>query len=440
MGFRETWAVDERMRFVMAAEQREEPFAAICRRFGVSRKVGYKWLGRFQEAGVEGLFDRSRAPLNRPQAIAEEVGERCLAARRAHPTWGPLKVRAFLERQAPALDWPAASTIGLLFDREGLTVKRKLRRRSPPSSAPFAHCGAANDVWCIDFKGWFMTGDGARCEPLTLTDGHSRYLLRCQALAKCDAEHVWPVLDAAFREFGLPRRLRSDNGPPFASAGVGGLSRLSVLVVKAGVEPERIAPGKPQQNGRHERMHLTLLNDAATPPAKSLREQLDRLRAFQRVYNEERPHQALGNATPAEHYQTSPRRWDGVLREPDYPADHEVRRVRSNGEIKWRGPWRRPPAQTQTRRLWTCGQRCALPTGSTASTAATPGLFGTRIVSPMSSVRSVTYVPGCSRARRRNAGDRGGARAAGGAGGERRAEKRRRIPPAAAPASDPLGP
>ena len=337
MGFRETWAVDERMRFVMAAEQREEPFAAICRRFGVSRKVGYKWLGRFQEAGVEGLFDRSRAPFNRPQAIAEEVGERCLAARRAHPTWGPLKVRAFLERQAPALDWPAASTIGLLFDREGLTVKRKLRRRSPPSSAPFAHCGAANDVWCIDFKGWFMTGDGARCEPLTLTDGHSRYLLRCQALAKCDAEHVWPVLDAAFREFGLPRRLRSDNGPPFASAGVGGLSRLSVLVVKAGVEPERIAPGKPQQNGRHERMHLTLLNDAATPPAKSLREQLDRLRAFQRVYNEERPHQALGNATPAEHYQTSPRRWDGVLREPDYPVDHEVRRVRSNGEIKWRG-------------------------------------------------------------------------------------------------------
>ena len=344
-----------------------------------------------------------------------------------------MKVRAFLERQAPALDWPAASTIGLLFDREGLTVKRKLRRRSPPSSAPFAHCGAANDVWCIDFKGWFMTGDGARCEPLTLTDGHSRYLLRCQALAKCDAEHVWPVLDAAFREFGLPRRLRSDNGPPFASAGVGGLSRLSVLVVKAGVEPERIAPGKPQQNGRHERMHLTLLNDAATPPAKSLREQLNRLRAFQRVYNEERPHQALGNATPAEHYQTSPRRWDGVLREPDYPVDHEVRRVRSNGEIKWRGklvylncglagepiglahgrgrrlarllrpgrsrrhrPWRRPLAKTQTRRLWTCGQRCALPTGSTASTAATPGLNGTRIVSPMSSVRSVTYVPGCS--------------------------------------------
>jgi putative transposase len=343
MGFRETCAVDERMRFVMAAEKREEALAAICREFGVSRKVGYKWLARYREAGVEGLFDRSRAPLNHPQAIGEEIAERCLAVRRAHPTWGPLKVRAFLDRQAGLIPgsqsggWPAASTIGLLFDREGLTVKRKLRRKSPPSSAPFAACGAANDVWCIDFKGWFLTGDGARCEPLTLTDAMSRYLLRCQALAKCDAEHVWPVLDAAFREFGLPRRLRSDNGSPFASIGFGGLSRLSVLVVKAGVEPERIAPGKPQQNGRHERMHLTLLNDAATPPAQSLREQLDRFRAFQRIYNEERPHQALGNATPAEHYQASPRRWDGVLREPDYPVDHEVRRVRSNGEIKWRG-------------------------------------------------------------------------------------------------------
>ena len=298
MGWRETCAVDERMRFVMAAEKREEPFAAICRQFGVSRKAGYKWLARYREAGVEGLLDRSRAPLNRRQAIGEEVAERCLAVRRAHPTWGPLKARAFLERRAPSIDWPAPSTIGLLFDREGLTVKRKLRRRSPPSSAPFADCGAANDVWCIDFKGWFLTGDGARCEPLTLTDAMSRYLLRCQALARTDGEHVWAVLDAAFREFGLPLRLRSDNGSPFASIGVGGLSRLSVLVIKAGVKPERIAPGKPQQNGRHERMHLTLLKDAATPPAMSLREQLDRFRAFQRVYNEERPHQGLGNATP----------------------------------------------------------------------------------------------------------------------------------------------
>jgi transposase InsO family protein len=285
MGWTETCAVDERMRFVIAVEEQEEAFSALCRQFGVSRRTGYKWLERYQKEGVEGLRDRSRAPLHHPQTIGKEIAERCLSVRRVHPTWGPLKVRAFLERQTPAIEWPAASTIGALFDREGLTVKRKLRRRSPPSSAPFAHCDQANDVWCIDFKGWFLTGDGSRCEPLTLTDAHSRYLLRCQALSRSDTDHVWPVLDAAFREFGLPHYLRSDNGSPFASRGVGGLSKLSVKLIKAGVVPERIAPGKPQQNGRHERMHLTLLQDTASPPARNLREQLKRLRAFQHLYN-----------------------------------------------------------------------------------------------------------------------------------------------------------
>ncbi len=337
MGWKETCAVEERMRFVTAVLKREEAFAAICREYGVSRRVGYKWLSRFEESGVEGLLDRSRAPLHRPHEITDELAEQCLSVRRAHPSWGPLKVRAWLERRAPARDWPAASTIGELFNREGLTVKRKLRRRSPPSSAPFAGCAAANDVWCIDFKGWFLTGEGARCEPLTLTDAHSRYLLRCQALARTDTEHVWPVLDAAFREFGLPHYMRSDNGSPFASRGAGGLSKLSVKLIKAGVVPERIAPGKPQQNGRHERMHLTLLQDTASPPACSLRQQRKRLREFQRLYNEQRPHQALGNATPADCYQISSRRFDGTLREPEYDDDQEVRRVRHNGEIKLDG-------------------------------------------------------------------------------------------------------
>jgi len=337
MGWKETCAVEERMRFVIAVKEQEESFAMVCRQFGVSRRVGYKWLARYDEEGVEGLLDRSRAPLHHPQAIAKNIAERCLDVRRTHPTWGPLKVRAFLERQKPGIDWPAASTIGALFDREGLTVRRKLRRRSPPSSAPFARCGAANDVWCIDFKGWFLTGDGQRCEPLTLSDAHSRYLLRCQAMEHTDTAHVWPVLDAAFREFGLPHCLRSDNGSPFASRGAGGLSKLSVKLIKVGVMPERIAPGKPQQNGRHERMHLTLLQDTASPPARSLREQLERLHNFQRRYNEERPHQALGHATPADYYTPSPRRFDGILREPDYSSEHNVRRVRHSGEIKWQG-------------------------------------------------------------------------------------------------------
>ncbi len=336
MGWKETCAVEERMRFVIAAEAHEESFTALCQRFGISRRVGYKWVARYEEAGVEGLLDQSRAPLHRPQTLGDEIAERCLAVRRAHPSWGPVKVRAYLERRSPGQDWPAASTIGTLFDREGLTVKRKLRRRSPPSSAPFASCTAANDVWCIDFKGWFLTGDGARCEPLTLTDAHSRYLLRCQALPRTDADRVWPVLDAAFREFGLPHYMRSDNGSPFASRGAGGLSKLSIKLIKVGVIPERIAPGKPQQNGRHERMHLTLLDDVAKPPARTFREQLKRLQDFQHLYNEERPHQALGNATPADHYTPSSRRFDGILREPEYSEQHEVRRVRHNGDIRWR--------------------------------------------------------------------------------------------------------
>lgn len=329
-------AVDKRMRFVTGVEASDETVTALCRRFGFSRKTGYKWLERYRSEGIEGLAERSRAPREHPQAVTAAIAERCLAVRRAHPTWGPVKVRAWLERHDREVAWPAASTIGVLFDRAGLTVTRKLRRRCAPSSAPFAACGGPNEVWCIDFKGWFLTGDGTHCEPLTLSDAHSRYLLRCQALGRSDTEHVWPVLDAAFREFGLPLRLRSDNGPPFASTGAGGLSRLAVKVIKAGVRPERIAPGKPQQNGRLERLHLTLLRDTATPPARSLREQLNRLRDFQRVYNEERPHAALGNATPAEHYALSPRRWDGVLREPEYPAGQAVRRVRPNGAIRWR--------------------------------------------------------------------------------------------------------
>lgn len=286
---------------------------------------------------MAGLADRSRAPLHHPQAVAAEFAEACLDVRRAHPTWGPVKVRAWLERKRPGgAPWPAASTIGGIFEREGLTVKRKLRRRGPPGGPLFA-ADAANDVWTIDFKGWFRTGDGIRVDPLTLSDACSRYLLRCQAVERPDTAHVWPILDAAFREYGLPLRLRSDNGPPFATIGAGGLSRLAVMAIKAGVTPERIRPGKPQENGRHERLHLTLLQDTASPPAATPRAQAARFRTFQLTYNEERPHAALGNATPSEHYVASPRRWDGVLRSPEPDADATVRKVRHNGAIKWCG-------------------------------------------------------------------------------------------------------
>ena len=336
MPWRETRVMDERARFVVAVEAGEEPVAAVCRRFGISRDKGYKWLRRWQAEGAAGLADRSRAPRSHPHAVAEELLEACLALRRQHPTWGPAKVKAALERRSPGRPWPAASTIGARFDREGLTVRRKVRRRTPPGGPLFA-ADAANDVWAMDFKGWFRTGDGARIDPLTLSDASSRYLLRCQAVTRPDGEHVWPILDAAFREHGLPTRLRSDNGPPFATTGAGGLSRLSVKVIKAGVAPERITPGKPQENGRLERLHLTLLQDTASPPAATPRAQARRFRDFQVTYNEERPHAALGNATPAERYAPSPRRWDGVLRSPEPAAGEAARRVKSNGLISWHG-------------------------------------------------------------------------------------------------------
>jgi transposase InsO family protein len=347
MTWKSTDAMKERTKLVLEWERRWNEaqggnvnVAELCRMFGVSRQTGYTWINRYRASAhsLAAVEERSRRPKTSPTAITPEIEDLIVTARKRYPKWGPRKLHARLVESNPGKWVPSASVIAKVLKRRGMTTPRRRRRRAAAVgvTAPFAGCDAVNDVWCIDFKGWFLTGDGKRCEPLTLTDAHSRYLLRCQVLARTDTEHVWPVLDAAFREFGLPHHLRSDNGSPFASRGAGGLSRLSIKLIKAGVTPERIAPGKPQQNGRHERMHLTLLQDTATPPARSLREQLKRLRDFQRLYNEERPHQALGNATPADHYSPSPRRFDGILREPEYGGDHEVRRVRHNGDIRWR--------------------------------------------------------------------------------------------------------
>ena len=337
MAWRETCAMEERMKFVMDHCREEVSFAELCRWYAISRKTGYKWLERYRTSGAEGLKDLSRAPHRCPHAMTAEHAEAVLAVKRRYPRWGPRKVRAWLERHRAGRDWPAASTIGDLFRRQGLVVARRRRHRAAPRTAPFAACGAPNDVWCADFKGWFRTADGARCEPFTLSDAHSRYLLRCQAVPRNDAVHVWPILDAALREFGLPRALRSDNGPPFASVAPGGLAPLSVLLIKAGVVPERIDPGKPSQNGRHERLHGTLKAETAAPPARSLRAQGERFAAFQRIYNEERPHEALGQTPPGDHYTPSPRGYSGRLESPGYPDDFEVRRVKRSGEIGWRG-------------------------------------------------------------------------------------------------------
>ena len=260
-----------------------------------------------------------------------------MGVRGAHPSWGPKKLRAKLVEWAPEQGWPAPSTIGELLHREGLSHGRKRRRRATPSASPLRTAVTANDVWCIDFKGWFRTGDGARCDPLTVSDAYSRYLLCAQALERPDYAGCRAALEGVFRECWLPRAIRSDNGAPFASLGAGGLSRLSVWWVKLGITPERIAPGKPQQNGRHERMHKTLKAETASPPAADLQAQQRRFDCFRHEFNHERPHEALGQTPPQKHYVPSSRAYPARVEDPPYPADFELRRVRSNGEIKWQG-------------------------------------------------------------------------------------------------------
>jgi transposase InsO family protein len=337
MTWRETHVMDERMRFIVEWQADDVSFAELCRRYGISRKAGYKWTARYEAAGIEGLKDRSRAPLHHPTQVSEAVEAAILAVRSRHATWGAKKILAKLREGEPKKTWPCLSTVSALLDRHGLVRRRRWRRHVPPMTTALSASVAPNDTWGIDFKGWFRTGDGRRCDPLSLSDLATRLVLRLQVVAALDGETVWRLLEAAFREYGLPLALRSDNGPPFAGTGAGGLSWLAVQVIKAGVMPERIALGRPQQNGRHERMHLTLQQETASPPAASLRAQQRRFDAFRREFNEERPHEALGLVPPARLYVASPRLYSGVLREPEYAADHEVRRVRSNGEIKWGG-------------------------------------------------------------------------------------------------------
>ena len=327
---------EEKLEFIAEWLKGEEPMTALCAQFGVSRDTGYRLVRRYQADGMAGLQPRSRAPHRPGRAMPEAIAAAIRALRAERPFWGPKKLRAVLARRAPETAWPAPSSIGDLLRRERLSQPRRRRRTALPASTPFPPITAPNDLWCIDFKGWFRTRDGARCDPLTLSDADSRFLLVCQ-IVEPTREGVAPVVERALREYGLPRALRSDNGPPFAARGAGGLSRLAVHWLKLGIRLERIAPGAPQQNGRHERLHGTLKAETTRPPAATLAEQQARFDAFRRDYNEARPPEALGQVPPASRYVASPRPYPEHLEEPWYDAEHAVRRVRPNGEIKWGG-------------------------------------------------------------------------------------------------------
>jgi len=326
--------MDEKLRFVFDYERDEQTMSELCSCYGICRDTGYVWLRRYRQYGVEGLLELNRAARRHPNQTSAPVEQAVVELRQAHMRWGPRKLKRILERDQPWRGWPATSTMGEIVKRAGLVIARKKRRRTAPYSEPLAHAVESNRVWCADFKGWFRSGDGTRIDPLTITDACSRYLLRCQAVEKTDTERVRAIFEAAFREYGLPWAIRTDNGAPFASSAVGGLSRLAVWWIKLGIVPERIEAGHPEQNGRHERMHRTLKQELR--PAEDWRGQQRELDRFREDYNQVRPHEALGMQTPASVYEPSPRAYPARLPEVEYPDAMLVRTIKSHGHFRWK--------------------------------------------------------------------------------------------------------
>jgi putative transposase len=329
--------MNERTALIEAYLEKDSSVSELARQYGISRKTVHKWINRFRDKGSAGLEERSRAPHHSPHALSQEMELRILEWKAKKPLWGAPKIHSKLW-DLP--DCPSESTVSNVLARWGLS--RKGRRRpvgAVPSQTPLGHCQQANQIWCADFKGHFRTGDGQRCDPLTITDGYSRYLLRCQAMAGYTGYvAVKPWFVATFREYGMPEALRTDNGPPFASVGLGGLSALSVWLIRLGIRLERIQPAHPEQNGRHERMHRTLKEATATPPHSTLKAQQRAFDSFRKEYNQERPHEGLGQRTPASVYVVSGRDYPERLPEQrGYPQDWQKRMVRTAGGIKWQG-------------------------------------------------------------------------------------------------------
>jgi transposase InsO family protein len=336
MPWKVSGVVEKRRVFVEEWLTENWTMTELCARHGISRQSGYNTIARYERTGWDGLEARSPAPRRHPNQTSPEVERQVVELRHQHMGWGPRKLKVVLEGKQPDVTWPAASTMGELLRREGLVIVRRKRRRMDPYTAPFALACEPNRVWCGDFKGWGRTGDGERIDPLTISDACTRYLLRCQAVEKMDTARVQAIFEAAFREYGLPQAIRTDNGAPFAARAIAGLSRLALWWMKLGIVPERIRPAHPEQNGRHERMHLTLQQETMTPMAANRRAQQRRFDQFRREYNQQRPHQALGMRTPASGYTPSPRPYPARVPEPEYGASMTVRRVFTDGQFSWK--------------------------------------------------------------------------------------------------------
>ena len=336
MPWEETEPVNERLKFIAECQSGLYSFAELCVRYGVSRKTGYKWWSRYEEEGIDGLKDRSRAPLTCPHQMSERAAEAIVEAKTQHPSWGPKKLLPYIKKKNPTLRLPSVSAAGNLLAREGLVLKRRRRRKWKHPGRPTTGPTKANDFWAADFKGHFHTRDGHYCYPLTVTDLHSRYLLGCEALLNTKGAGVKLVFTRLFKEFGLPKTIRTDNGTPFASLGIHGLSQVNVWWMKLGIVHQRIEPGRPDQNGSHERMHRTLKAETTLPPALNAERQQLRFNRFCEEFNCQRPHEALSQETPSERWKPSPRTYPDRPPAPEYPGHFHVRLVSKAGTLRFK--------------------------------------------------------------------------------------------------------
>jgi transposase InsO family protein len=328
--------MEQRERFVRDDRLALYTMTELCDRYDISRKTGYKWLERFDAGGRAGLSDRSRAPHQCPHRITEHVAQLICLARRQHPSWGPEKLLQWLGPRHPDIDLPAVSTAGDLLARKGLVKKRRRRRPHLHPGVVPAVTTQPNDLWTADFKGQFRTRDGIYCYPLTIADQHTRFLMACHGLLSTKGHGVRPVFDRLFREYGLPRAIRTDNGVPFATTGIHGFSQLNVWWLRLGIQHQRILPGQPQQNGAHERMHKTLKGDAIRPPRATLAAQQRAFNRFRGMYNTERPHKFLRGRTPGSLYRPSTRPYTGELPPIEYPGHFLVKRITNAGTFRFK--------------------------------------------------------------------------------------------------------
>lgn len=329
--------MDQKIQLIADWQTKNFDKTDLSKKYGISRKTVYKWINRYQEQGVEGLKDQDRIPRYSPNITPDNIVDLIIKEKLKNRKRGPKKIYSQLKRQYPYIDFPTPSTIGDWLKKYALVNTRKRRLRVPPYTAPFVDCQAPNFVWSADYKGQFYTRDSRVCYPLTISDNYSRYLFGCQCLVGPRYEPTRTVFETVFKEYGLPDVIRVDNGTPFAGKCLGGLSRLSVWWIQLGIIPERIDKGCPQQNGRHERMHRTLKEEALDTVALNMKEQQERFDSFRIDYNNYRPHEALKQETPSSHYKKSTRPYVEKPVMPDYDFDYTVRYVRHNGEIKFKG-------------------------------------------------------------------------------------------------------